>query len=152
MGVAQGASDIWRPLAQVFDGTAQAARSDYRVGAIVSDDASLNAALQRAAVQGRTAVVYFTADWCVTCRVIERDVLPDRAVAKALDEADLIKVDVTSNNEAVRGIMARYGVVGPPTVLFVGTDGIEDRDARLVGTITTDGLLKGIAGVGEVTR
>lgn len=153
-GVAMGASDPWRPLASTFagstNGTAKADR--YPVAAIVEDKVSLEAALQRASTRNVPAVVYFTADWCVTCRAVERDVLPASDVAQALGRADLIKVDVTSNTDEVRSLMTQYGVVGPPTMVFVGADGSERAEGRLVGTITRGGLLQGIEMAGASSR
>lgn len=150
-GVASGASDPWRPLALAASNTTSGEEAPYRVAATVLDENTLAAALERSAIQGNTAVVYFTADWCVTCRAIEKNVLRDRNVRQALEQTDLLKVDVTSNDEAVRAIMARYAIVGPPTMLFIGSDGEERKAARLVGTVTADAVLEGIAGAGRTS-
>ena len=151
-GVALGSTEIWQPLSGTASATTSIQQSTSRVAAVVSDASALEAALERTAAQNKTAVVYFTADWCVTCRTIERDVLTDAGVIQAFEEADLIKVDVTSNSDAVRELMARYDIVGPPTVLFVGPDGQEIVNTRLVGKVTTSAVLDGVAQAGSAKR
>lgn len=153
-GVALGANDPWRPLSPLSAGSSNGTTETgaYPVAAIVEDAASLEAALQRASARGVPAVVYFTADWCVTCRAVERDVLPASEVAQALGRADLIKVDVTSNTDEVRGLMTEYGVVGPPTMVFVGAEGSERTAGRLVGKITREAMLQGIKMAAEAPR
>ena len=83
-------------------------------------------------------LVYFTADWCVTCRVIERSVLPDATVADALDGIRLVSVDLSEITEANQSLMKELQVVGPPTMLFLDRDNQEVQDTRLVGEITAD--------------
>ena len=85
---------------------------------------------------GAPSLVYFTADWCVTCRVIERSVFPDPTVADALDGIRLISVDLSEVNEANRTLMKELQVVGPPTMLFLDGNHNEIADSRLVGEIT----------------
>jgi len=145
VGLACGASDPWRPLSGLNAGRAGVASKAYPLSAVVDNKAALQAALARASARETVAVVYFTADWCVTCRAIERDVLPDPQIARALAGVDLIKVDVTSNSLEVRQIMTDHSIVGPPTLLFFKADGVENPSARLVGTVTREGLVEALA-------
>lgn len=85
---------------------------------------------------GKPSMVYFTADWCTTCHTIERQVLTDSTVQKALQNINLIKVDLTHLNVEKQVLMKKRDVVGPPTMLFYDADGEELAGTRLVGDIT----------------
>lgn len=85
---------------------------------------------------GKPSMVYFTADWCTTCHTIERQVLTDSTVQKALQNINLIKVDLTHLNVEKQVLMKKLDVVGPPTMLFYDADGEELAGTRLVGDIT----------------
>lgn len=143
IGAASGASDPWRPLSGLNAGRQEVAET-YPLSAVVDNKAALQAALARASARKSVAVVYFTADWCVTCRAIERDVLPDPQIVRALADVDLIKVDVTSNSPEVRQMMTDHSIIGPPTLLFFKADGLENASARRVGTVTREGMVEAL--------
>ncbi|NTA84800.1 protein-disulfide reductase DsbD [Agrobacterium tumefaciens] len=139
VGGLSGATDPLRPLA-----TITVARSgDPASGKTISKDsfetvasaAGLSSLLNTNA-SGTPSLVYFTADWCVTCRVIERSVLPDASVASALEGVRLISVDLSQITDANRSLMKELQVVGPPTMLFLDSNKNEIGNSRLVGEIT----------------
>jgi thiol:disulfide interchange protein DsbD len=78
---------------------------------------------------GRVAFVYFTADWCVTCKVNERLVLDDERVRAALRELDvaLYRADWTRRDTAIRAELARFGRAGVPTYLVYAPGTPEPR-------------------------
>jgi thiol:disulfide interchange protein DsbD len=81
---------------------------------------------------GGTMLDYY-ADWCVECIRMERNTFPDPAVAGLMDELQLLQADVTANDAADRALMKRFGIVGPPAILFFDRNGEEMEAYRLVG-------------------
>jgi thiol:disulfide interchange protein DsbD len=137
IGLGLGAVDPWRPLAPLMSANSGAAATPSVVPtAIVEDQATLEQALARAADVRRPAVLYFTADWCTICKAVDRRVLADPATIAAFAAADLIKVDVTQNTEETRDLMKRYGVAGPPTMIFLTASSTEATGVRLIGDMT----------------
>ncbi|WP_303718518.1 thioredoxin family protein [Brevundimonas naejangsanensis] len=108
---------------------------------MVVDPAGLERAIKQAAARSRPAMIYFTADWCVICRQMDREVFADGQVVAALQNADLIKVDVTDNTPETRQLMETYGVVGPPTLIFLSPASQEPASTRLVGKTTVSKVL-----------
>ncbi|HEV8661201.1 MAG TPA: cytochrome c biogenesis protein CcdA [Thermoanaerobaculia bacterium] len=90
-------------------------------------------ALDAARAAGKPAVIDFTADWCIPCKELDARTFSDRAVAAELGRFARIKADVTQSNDATAALMRQYGVIGPPTVIFVDANGRELRELRLVG-------------------
>lgn len=89
-----------------------------------------------ASAQGRPVVVDFYADWCVSCKELERQVFSNPQVTAQLQGAILLRPDVTGNDAQDRELMQNLEVVGPPTILFYGPDGHERRGLRLVGEVS----------------
>jgi thiol:disulfide interchange protein DsbD len=145
IGGLSGATDPLKPLATLAvarsGNPAPAEAIDKDSFQSVASPADLSSLLE-ADGTGAPSLVYFTADWCVTCRVIERSVLPDPTVANALDGVRLISVDLSEINEANRSLMKELQVVGPPTMLFLDASNDEIAGSRLVGEITAKTMTK----------
>lgn len=90
----------------------------------------------------RPTLVYFTADWCVTCRGIERGVLPDEGVRQALSGFQLLKADVTDFDAYDAEMMKQLRVAGPPTMLFFDPEAREPSETRLVGNVSVESLAR----------
>jgi thiol:disulfide interchange protein DsbD len=99
----------------------------------VATSAELQAALQTARAEGRWAMLDYYADWCVSCKEMERETFADPNVRRALGATVLLQADVTANGDADRALLQHYGLFGPPATLFFGPDGAERKDFRLVG-------------------
>jgi thiol:disulfide interchange protein DsbD len=130
VGAASGATDPLQPLAHF------AARSDIdaspgmpRFQRVKSVD-ELDAALRTA---GRPVMLDFYADWCVSCKEMERFTFTDPAVQKKLAGALLLKADVTANNADDRALLKRFSLFGPPGTIFFDAGGKEIREARVIG-------------------
>ena len=82
------------------------------------------------------------ADWCVSCKEFERDTLTDPAVRQALEGFTLIRVDVTASDDAARSLLKRFGLYGPPGMVFYAPGGRLLHDATLAGYIGPEAFLK----------
>jgi thiol:disulfide interchange protein DsbD len=99
----------------------------------VRSAAELDAAVARAASQGRPVMLDFYADWCTSCLEMERFTFTDPAVRARLAGAVLLQADVTLNNADDRALLARFGLFGPPGLIFYDAQGREQAEARVVG-------------------
>jgi thiol:disulfide interchange protein DsbD len=90
-------------------------------------------ALAAAREAGRPTVVDFTASWCLPCRENDRVTFADPAVGAAAERFVMLRADVTEMTDDAEDWMARYEILGVPTIVFFGPDGAER--ARVVGFV-----------------
>jgi thioredoxin:protein disulfide reductase len=95
--------------------------------------ADLEREVAAASKAGRSVMLDFYADWCVSCKEMEHNTFTDSDVQKALAGTTLLQADVTANDEQDRELLKHFGIFGPPTIAFYGTDGTERRNFRVVG-------------------
>jgi len=151
IGVSLDAVSPWRPLAPLARPALAADSASSLTAApavVVADNASLETAVAQAAARSRPALVYFTAEWCVSCRVMEREVFQNDEVFAELGAVELIKVDVTRSTPEVRELLDRYGVVGPPTMIFLSRTSKEAAESRLVGEVSAGAVLTSLERAG----
>ncbi|MDS9470013.1 protein-disulfide reductase DsbD [Paracoccus sp. MBLB3053] len=145
-GAASGGSDPLKPLASL----ASAARAPAETGQDFADVGSAGALRQAlASPADRPAIIYVTADWCITCRGIERDLLPDPDIMAALSDLARVKVDVSEPNPDLIALMAELGVAGPPTMIFLDRERREVAGSRLIGTISAGELRRSARAAGN---
>ena len=80
----------------------------------------------------------FYADWCVSCKEMERYTFTDATVQSVLAGTVLLKADVTANDESDQALLQRFGIFGPPTIAFWNTEGVELKRFRVVGFMKAD--------------
>jgi thiol:disulfide interchange protein DsbD len=95
--------------------------------------AQLDAALAQASAAGRPVLLDWYADWCISCKIIERQVLPDAAVQAQLAGYQLLRFDMTDSTAEQRALLDRYNLFGPPALLLFDAGGQEHSDLRIVG-------------------
>lgn len=143
VGSALGAGDPLRPLAPLLSGRSES--QDSARFASVTTGAALDSALSTA--DGRGSLVYVTADWCVSCRAIERGPLSDPEVQAALANLHLIEVDVSDFNDESQAMLDSLGSAGPPTMVFLDAAQSEAKGTRLIGNINSKQMLASIRAV-----
>jgi thiol:disulfide interchange protein DsbD len=87
----------------------------------------------RLAAVDRPVMLDFYADWCVSCKEMEKFTFADPAVREKLAGFTLLKADVTANTADDKALLARFGLFGPPGIIFFGPDGKEVSGVRVVG-------------------
>ncbi len=146
-GVAKGNSSFFTPLKnraviqQVTGSTTGGVTSEGLIFARVKDIKSLDLALENAAAQNKKLMLDFYADWCISCKEMEHKVFSDPRVMKALENTVLVQADVTKNDEQDKALMKKFGLFGPPGIMFFGTNKQEHRSYRIVGEMSVDKFL-----------
>tara|TARA_R100000306_G_scaffold62548_2_gene73063 strand:+ start:94234 stop:96219 length:1986 start_codon:yes stop_codon:yes gene_type:complete len=163
LGAAAGGNDPFSPLDRFALGSRQiepgspvasaaADGSSPERGApftfrIVKTQSELDEALASAVRKGQPAMLDFYADWCISCKVMERQVFPHPDVSSKLQAFTLIKADITENDTEHKAMLDRYRLFGPPALLFFNKRGVELEGERIVGEIGLEAFSLHLAGV-----
>ncbi|WP_236191409.1 protein-disulfide reductase DsbD [Pseudomonas pharyngis] len=143
VGAAGGSDDPYQPL-QVYSAgrVGSAAPSGHEAFTTIKDPAALQRELDAAKAQGQWVLLDYYADWCVSCKVMEKQVFGQARVMQALSDVRLLQIDVTADNAASRELLGRYKVPGPPSFVWIGADGEERRSQRITGEVDADTFLQ----------
>ncbi|MFJ2536326.1 protein-disulfide reductase DsbD [Pseudomonas sp. NPDC087614] len=143
IGAAGGSDDPYQPL-QVYSAgrVTNAATSGHDAFTTLKDPAALQRELDTAKAQGQWVLLDYYADWCVSCKVMEKQVFGKDKVMQALSDVRLLRLDVTADNAASRELLGRYKVPGPPSFVWIGADGEERRSQRITGEVDADTFLQ----------
>ncbi|UVL07541.1 protein-disulfide reductase DsbD [Pseudomonas rhodesiae] len=135
VGAAGGSDEPWQPL-KVYNGSSSAAApTAHDAFLTLNDPAALQSQLDSAKAQGQWVLVDYYADWCVSCKIMEKQVFGRPEVLAALKDVRLLRLDVTADNAASRELLGRYQVPGPPSFVWIGPDGQERRAHRITGEV-----------------
>ncbi|HEY0665855.1 MAG TPA: protein-disulfide reductase DsbD [Gallionella sp.] len=145
VGALSGARDILRPLGNIGRVETQVATSTAHFTR-VRDIAELDRHLAQAG--GRIVMLDFYADWCVSCKEMERFTFADPAVQAKLGSVLLLQADVTANSEADKALLKRFGLFGPPGIIFFDAQGSELRDTRVIGYQDASRFLQSLENAG----
>ncbi len=129
VGALAGNRDPLQPLAGLRGG-AMAAETKKLPFERVTSLAELE---QKVMAAGRPVMLDFYADWCVSCKEMEKFTFADAQVQAKLAGFTLLKADVTANSDDDKALLARFGLFGPPGILFFDASGREIKSIRVVG-------------------
>jgi thiol:disulfide interchange protein DsbD len=123
IGAASGGQSVLQPLVHIRAAQAgtlpggATARTGLQFERVASVQA-LDAALASAQQQGQTVMLDFYADWCVSCKEFETFTFSHAEVQKRLRPVRLLQADVTANTAADKALLKRFGLFGPPGIVF----------------------------------
>jgi len=145
IGAASGGKDPLLPLSNLgFGGGAGAAAHKELSFQKVKGLDGLEQALKQASAQGKMVMLDFYADWCVSCKEMEKYTFSNPEVQTELNKMVLLQADVTDNDDKDKALLSKFGLVGPPSIMFFDRAGNEKRNYRLVGFLESDKFLNHI--------
>ena len=127
VGAVGGSRDPLQPLGFLRSAAAPGERVAFeRVKSVTELDARLSAA-------DRPVMLDFYADWCVSCKEMEKYTFSDAGVAAQMRRMILLQADVTANTDADKALLKRFNLFGPPGIVFFDRQGQERQGLRVVG-------------------
>ena len=134
-GALSGSTSMFTPLDQFTNkstivqgaAVAQAPTAQFK---IIHSSAELDAILE--ANKEKTVMLDFAAEWCSSCKEMEHLTFANQAVKAKMGEFLLVQADVTDNTDEERALTKRFGLFGPPGILFF-KEGKEIKNARVIG-------------------
>jgi len=126
---ARGGTNVFQPLPKTSALVEQHGIEFKRIKSV----ADLEREVAAAKAAGKSVMLDFYADWCVSCKEMEHNTFTEPDVQRVLANTVLLQADVTANDDADKELLKHFGIFGPPTIAFYGTDGEEKRNFRVVG-------------------
>ena len=144
IGALSGARDLLHPLGSVYKAEAQASPASLftRIKGLSELEQQLKTS------NGKIVMLDFYADWCVSCKEMERFTFADPAIQAKLKSAVLLQADVTANSPEDKELLKKFGLYGPPGILFFNAKGQEMSDFRMVGIQDTAQFMDTLQHVG----
>ncbi|HEY9119860.1 MAG TPA: protein-disulfide reductase DsbD [Marinobacter sp.] len=144
-GAVSGARDPLKPLAaftassQALPGSPSAAAAATHAEFLrLESPKDIRSELKQASRTGTPVMLDFYADWCISCKVMERNVFSDGTVIQALAPYKLLQLDMTDNTPEQQALLDELGLFGPPAILFFDNTGAEMESARVLGEMDRD--------------
>ena len=149
IGVLSGSRDVLQPLSKfnlVTSGSSGAdgmtySAQDHIPFERVKTVAELDQRIREASENNQYVMVDFYADWCISCKEMERFTLSDDKVKARLQDVLLLQVDVTHGTADDAALLRRFNLFGPPGILFIDREGIEIPDIRIIGFLNKTDFL-----------
>lgn len=132
IGLTTGGREVFAPFAHLT-GHGDIQRVEF---VRIKSTAELDATLAKAKAQGKPVMLDFYADWCVSCKEMEKFTFTDARIKAKLDMLVLLQADVTANNDDDKALLKRFSLFGPPGMIFFGVDSVES--GRVIGFENAD--------------
>lgn len=140
LGSAVGGDDPLQPLTHF--GVQASERSSSHSMQRFADIQQLQEQLNQAQHDEKWVLLDFYADWCVSCKIMEKTVFSQANVQQALTDFRVLQVDVTLNTAEQQQLMQDLQIMGPPTILFIDPQGSEQRTQRITGEVSANNFLQ----------
>jgi thiol:disulfide interchange protein DsbD len=142
IGAAAGGNDLLQPLRGVgASARANTTKTEALAFRKIKSLADVERELGQAKSAGKLAMLDFYADWCVSCKEMERYTFTKPEVQRALADFVLLQADVTANDDTDQALMQQFHIVGPPDTLFYAADGNAKPELQLAGFEDADKFL-----------
>ncbi len=140
IGAASGNGSLIHPLKGSFvGGGSQIAAVEQKLNfRQIKGIEGLDQALSLAKQQGQTVMLDFYADWCISCKEMEHGTFTDINVIESLKDTVLLQADVTPNDDLDKALLKKFGLFGPPGILFFDKNSKENLPYRIVGEMKAD--------------
>ena len=137
IGAAAGSNDLIQPLRGVTASLGGSGQSEQHLAfRQIKGKQGLQLALNDSNQQGRSSMLDFYADWCISCKEMEKYAFSHPQVIAALEQVNTLQADVTDNDSLDTELMSSLGIYGPPAILFYDAAGREIRNRRVVGEMS----------------
>lgn len=133
VGAWQGNTDPLQSLKGISTTEQSTTKNSTLNWQVVYNQEELNSQLTVAKAAGKIAMVDWSADWCIACLKMEKEVFENNEVATKLADYQLVKIDMSKMTDQHRQLQNYYKVFGPPTILFFDKTGNELVNARIIG-------------------
>jgi thioredoxin:protein disulfide reductase len=135
LGAFSGGRDLLQPLAGLRGTAASTSAAGAGLPAVRFEQVASTIELDErlASTGGKPVMLDFYADWCVSCKEMERFTFSDEAVKQRLESFVLLKADVTANNAQDKALLKRFSLFGPPGIVFFDSQGREIDGLRVIG-------------------
>lgn len=141
IGFSMGNNNPLKPLQGLGVNNAQAAEQGL-IFKRVASLAALETEIQQASANHQAVMLDFYADWCISCKEMEAYTFTDPKVKQALADVVLLQADVTNNNADDLALLTKFKLIGPPAILFFGSDGKENTVQRVIGYQDAETFIK----------
>jgi thiol:disulfide interchange protein DsbD len=143
IGAASGSKNPLQPLANLGLNQTTQQQDELQFERVKNVD-EFKAALNKAAQNNQMVMLDFYADWCVSCKEMEAFTFTNPLVHQALQNAVLLQVDVTENNDEDRTFLKHFNLIGPPAILFFTPQSQGQTTGRVIGYMQAESFVKQI--------
>jgi len=131
IGALSGATNPIRPFEKFTTSKIEIKHNTETTHHIVTNISELDSLLKK--YHGKKIMLDFYANWCTSCKELEHITFKDNDVKDILKDFVIIKADITKNGDKQRELSKKYGVFGPPVILFFNENGTLLESKRVVG-------------------
>lgn len=152
-GATRNHTDLFHPFGvnNNYDTTSYNSTYNYLDFNKITNIDELKNSLNKAKQNKQYTILDFYADWCISCRTIEKEVFTNPDIYNILKNFNRLKVDLTHYSEQDKILMQKLSVFNPPTIVFFDTNGVEIDNTRITSEVDVDDLLRLIQNINTTT-
>ncbi|WP_250658016.1 protein-disulfide reductase DsbD [Alkalimarinus coralli] len=150
IGALTGAQDPLNPLENIVTKNTQQASTEQQTHTPFNTVYNLNqfnSEIERSKATEKPVLLDFYADWCISCKVMEREVFTQPSAAQLMSHFTLVQADVTENDQGNQRLLDTFGLFGPPSILFFNPNGDELVEYRVMGELNEEQFIKQLTNV-----